>query len=110
MIISDLTGPTSSNRLSHTINCHYVWSLVGMEEERLLIHDNPESSRFTKIKKIGEGTYGVVYKAWDKLNERYVALKKIRLDCYDEGIPSTATREIAILRNLQHENVVRYDT
>lgn len=36
---------------------------------------------FQKIEKIGEGTYGVVYKARDKYNpERYVALKKIRLD------------------------------
>jgi serine/threonine protein kinase len=35
---------------------------------------------FQKIEKIGEGTYGVVYKARDKLSGRLVALKKIRLD------------------------------
>lgn len=35
---------------------------------------------FSKIEKIGEGTYGVVYKAHDKLKNRYVALKKIRLE------------------------------
>lgn len=36
---------------------------------------------FQKIEKIGEGTYGVVYKARDKNDpEKYVALKKIRLD------------------------------
>ena len=35
---------------------------------------------FQKIEKIGEGTYGVVYKAYDKIAKKTVALKKIRLD------------------------------
>lgn len=35
---------------------------------------------FQKIEKIGEGTYGVVYKARDKTTGQVVALKKIRLD------------------------------
>lgn len=35
---------------------------------------------YHKIEKIGEGTYGIVYKARDVLNNRVVALKKIRLD------------------------------
>ena len=37
---------------------------------------------FQKIEKIGEGTYGVVYKARDKVSGRLVALKKIRLDAW----------------------------
>ena len=37
---------------------------------------------FQKIEKIGEGTYGVVYKARDKISGRLVALKKIRLDAW----------------------------
>ena len=35
---------------------------------------------FQKIEKIGEGTYGVVYKAMDRSTNEMVALKRIRLD------------------------------
>jgi len=66
--------------------------------------------RFQKLEKVGEGTYGVVYKARDKKTGDLLALKKIRLEAEDEGIPSTAIREISLLKQLQHPNVVRlYD-
>lgn len=38
-----------------------------------------------------------------------MALKKIRLENEDEGIPSTAMREIAILKELDHPNVVHLE-
>lgn len=47
---------------------------------------------FQKIEKIGEGTYGIVYKAINKATGKFVAMKKIRLESEDEGIPSTAIR------------------
>ncbi|GAB1610153.1 cyclin-dependent kinase 2-like [Argonauta hians] len=62
---------------------------------------------FQKVEKIGEGTYGVVYKARDKITGQFVALKKIRLDAETEGVPSTAIREISLLRELTHHNVVQ---
>ena len=34
-------------------------------------------------------------------------MKKIRLESEDEGIPSTAIREIALLKELQHDNIVK---
>lgn len=37
---------------------------------------------FDKLEKIGEGTYGVVFKANDILTQKCVALKRIRLDRY----------------------------
>lgn len=47
---------------------------------------------FIKIEKIGEGTYGVVYKGKNRHTGQVVAMKKIRLEAEDEGIPSTAIR------------------
>ncbi|BFZ03036.1 hypothetical protein BsWGS_06075 [Bradybaena similaris] len=61
---------------------------------------------YSKIEKIGEGTYGVVYKGRHKKSNRLVALKKIRLESDEEGVPSTAIREISLLKELQHPNIV----
>jgi cyclin-dependent kinase 2 len=35
--------------------------------------------RYEKCERLGEGTYGVVFKARDTLQKDYVALKKIKL-------------------------------
>ncbi|KAL7718224.1 Cyclin-dependent kinase 2 [Entamoeba marina] len=55
---------------------------------------------------LGEGTYGVVSKAWDIHENRFVALKKIKQDREDDGIPVTSVREIAVLLELKHDTIV----
>ncbi|KAJ1654398.1 Cyclin-dependent kinase catalytic subunit [Dispira simplex] len=65
------------------------------------------SDNYIKVEKVGEGTYGVVYKARERTTGRIVAMKKIRLESEDEGVPSTAIREISLLKELDHENIVR---
>lgn len=50
----------------------------------------------------------MVYKAKDLAhNGRIVALKKIRLEAEDEGVPSTAIREISLLKEMNDPNIVR---
>ena len=44
---------------------------------------------YQRIEKVGEGTYGVVYKSKYKLTDQLVALKKIRLEGEDDGVPAT---------------------
>eukprot|EP00917_Polyrhabdina_sp_WS-2016_P024947 GHVP01053806.1.p2 GENE.GHVP01053806.1~~GHVP01053806.1.p2 ORF type:complete len:389 (+),score=65.46 GHVP01053806.1:1321-2487(+) len=61
---------------------------------------------FKKLSVVGEGTYGVVYKAVHQETGKLAALKKLRVDNEDEGIPGTALREISILRELRHKNIV----
>ena len=41
--------------------------------------------QYEKVEKIGEGMYGVVYKARDRITNETIALKKIRLEQEDEG-------------------------
>jgi serine/threonine protein kinase len=62
---------------------------------------------YERVEKIGEGTYGIVYKAIDKRDMSTVALKLIRLEIESEGVPPTAIREISVLKELHHPNVVR---
>eukprot|EP01065_Artemidia_motanka_P008542 TRINITY_DN142_c0_g1_i1.p1 TRINITY_DN142_c0_g1~~TRINITY_DN142_c0_g1_i1.p1 ORF type:complete len:314 (+),score=109.51 TRINITY_DN142_c0_g1_i1:64-1005(+) len=70
--------------------------------------DRPDvgTDRYVLERKLGEGTYGVVYKGVDSFTNRTIALKKIRLESDEDGVPSTALREIAVLREAQHPNVV----
>uniref|UniRef100_A0A5S6QTY5 Protein kinase domain-containing protein n=1 Tax=Trichuris muris TaxID=70415 RepID=A0A5S6QTY5_TRIMR len=63
-----------------------------------------------RLCKVGEGTYGVVYKTRSKSTGRYYALKKIRLEDEEGGIPSTALREICVLKELAcHPNIVKLE-
>lgn len=48
----------------------------------------------------------MVYKAIDRSTGQDVALKKIKLEVEDEGIPCTALREISLLKELKHPNIV----
>lgn len=56
--------------------------------------------------KIGQGTFGEVWKARCVQSNRVVALKKVLMENEREGFPITALREIKILQQLRHENVV----
>ena len=77
---------------------------TSMETERSPSSPVTRLTKYQKLEKIGEGTYGLVYKARNRKTNQLVALKKIRLESEDEGTPSTAVREISILKQLQHPN------
>ncbi|WVY89060.1 hypothetical protein V8G54_037963 (chloroplast) [Vigna mungo] len=63
---------------------------------------------FEKLEKVGEGTYGKVYRAREKATGKIVALKKTRLHEDEEGVPPTTLREVSILRMLSRDpHVVR---
>ena len=74
-----------------------------MEEDSFGKHDK---SIFQKIVNIGSGTYGVVFKGINKANNEIIAIKKMKIDQENEGISSTTLREITILRELTHPNIV----
>ena len=61
---------------------------------------------YVKIEKVGEGTYGVVFKGRHKKRGEIVAMKKVKYQYHDDGIPSSTIREISLLRDLRHPNIV----
>lgn len=58
---------------------------------------------------IGEGAYGIVFKALDTWTNTFVALKKIKLETEADGISSSTLREITLLMQLNHPNVVKLE-
>jgi len=60
-----------------------------------------------EVAMLGEGTYGKVYKARSTRTGEFVAMKRMKLDSEEEGVPSTAIREVALLKEAKHDNVVK---
>jgi cyclin-dependent kinase 7 len=70
---------------------------------------SPKSKRYEKIEFLGEGQFATVYKARDTDIDEIVAVKKIKLGTRAEakdGINRTALREIKILQELSHPNII----
>ncbi|EAL85893.1 negative regulator of the PHO system [Aspergillus fumigatus] len=64
-----------------------------------------QPSSFQQLEKLGEGTYATVFKGRNRQTGELVALKEIHLDS-EEGTPSTAIREISLMKELKHESIV----
>jgi len=69
--------------------------------------DDEVFGRFQLVEKLGEGTYGKVYQAVSKETGGMFALKKIRIHYEDEGVPGTAIREVSLLKECDHPNVIK---
>ncbi|EMT70333.1 kinase-like domain-containing protein [Fusarium oxysporum II5] len=62
---------------------------------------------YEKLNDIEEGTYGWVARATNKATGKVVALKRLKLEPQDRnGLPVTGLREIQILKDCQHRNIV----
>ncbi|RVD83362.1 uncharacterized protein DFL_007753 [Arthrobotrys flagrans] len=61
---------------------------------------------YRQINKLGEGTFGLVYKAEDTRTGAMVAMKQFTVTNEKEGFPITALREIKYLKQLRHKNVI----
>lgn len=68
-----------------------------------------KTKSYEKIEFLGEGQFATVYKARDLVRDRIVAVKKIKLGTRQEaadGINRTALREIKLLQELSHPNII----
>lgn len=55
---------------------------------------------------LAEGTYGVVHRARSKATGEIFALKKLKLESFQDGFPQTSVRELNVLLSLHHPNIV----
>lgn len=80
--------------------------LETLEDGRPRFHGCSRIQQYDYICKLGEGTFGEVSKAKTKTGQ-VVALKKILMHNEKDGFPITALREIKLLKQLDHVNVLK---
>ncbi|KAG8516128.1 Cyclin-dependent kinase 7, partial [Galemys pyrenaicus] len=76
---------------------------------RMAVDVKSRAKRYEKLDFLGEGQFATVYKARDKNTNQIVAIKKIKLGHRSEakdGINRTALREIKLLQELSHPNII----
>ena len=61
---------------------------------------------YEKLNDIEEGAYGWVSRAKDTVTGKVVALKRLKMDNAQDGIPVTGLREIQTLMDCDHINIV----
>ena len=84
---------TLGDTYKHNIQCGIAAYILGTSPKAA-----SNMQKYEKLEKIGEGTYGTVFKAKNRESGEIVALKRVRLDDDDEGVPSSALREICLLK------------
>ena len=84
-------------------------SLEFMSNGRPRFHGCSPLNQYNILSKLGEGTFGEVYKAVSRQTSRTVALKKILMHHEKEGFPITALREIKLLKLLSHPNILKLE-
>ncbi|CCE62615.1 hypothetical protein TPHA_0C04650 [Tetrapisispora phaffii CBS 4417] len=63
-------------------------------------------SEYTKEKKVGEGTYAVVYLGTKQSTGRKIAIKEIKTSEFKDGLDMSAIREVKYLQEINHINVI----
>lgn len=73
----------------------------------LAIDDEPVGVlNYSKDKKVGEGTYAVVYLGKQISSSRRIAIKEIKTGLFKDGLDMSAIREVKYLQELKHRNVI----
>lgn len=105
------SGQTQVSTDAPPIVASHARAMSSSERDRYIERfDFPYCSKvekYEKMTKIGQGTFGEVFKARLRSDKnKIVALKKVLMDHEKEGFPITALREIRILQLLNHNNIV----
>jgi hypothetical protein len=66
-----------------------------------------KKSLYENLGQLGSGSYGVVYRARNRETGEMLAIKRLAHPSHDNGLPDSTIREICILRELQHQNIVQ---
>nr|CDS18483.1 cyclin dependent kinase 9 [Echinococcus granulosus] len=109
MPASIFSEPSLSASMVEDLEADYSGVFRNIEDILSRLPNVSPVDRYERLQKIGQGTFGEVFKARHRMTKQHFALKRIRMEQEKEGqfkFPITAIREIRILQSLQHENIV----
>lgn len=86
-----------------TLNTNYDRGTTTKPEESKEFEHQDESSKYRWLKIVGQGTFGVVYKAEEIETKQIVAIKKVYQD------PKYSNREFKVVVELDHPNCIKVD-
>ncbi|KAM0683013.1 TFIIH complex serine/threonine-protein kinase subunit kin28 [Mitosporidium daphniae] len=86
--------------------CIHIMATLTVEHEEGDMH---RKLRYEKLKRLGEGTYAVVYLVRDRVTNQLYAMKKIKKISGSSGLDFSALREIKWLSHLRHPNIVKLE-
>ncbi|XP_057835852.2 cyclin-dependent kinase D-2 isoform X2 [Cryptomeria japonica] len=99
-------GESNPEPIRNSSNAN-ITNSYGPSSSNGLVRPADPSERYKKGITLGQGTYGTVYKAFDTLTNKTVAVKKIHLGDAKEGVHVTALREIKLLKELKDPNIIQ---
>jgi len=98
-----IPNPNDTNHSTDDLNND---KKIEIEKKNKRKFDKNPINNYRKEKKIGEGTFAVVYEGVQLSTGRKVAIKKIKLGDFKDGFDMTAIREIKFLQELKHPNII----
>jgi serine/threonine-protein kinase BUR1 len=79
---------------------------AALQRPRELEHPTARIGDYQFDHKLGQGTFGIVYKGVCRRYNKLVAIKHVLFRIQDKSLSITTLREIAVLKVLKHENIV----
>ena len=65
------------------------------------------SNDYQFIENIGQGMYGQVYKAINKKENKFYAIKRLNFKDINEKEKKQINNEVSLIKNLKHSNVIK---
>ena len=102
-------GRTPLSNSTHNKKLGAQVSLETGQDGKKRFHGCSKISNYTIMSKLGEGTFGEVYRAEMRGTGQIFAMKKILMHNEKDGFPITALREIKLLKMLSHPNILKLE-
>jgi serine/threonine protein kinase len=101
----DFAAETSLANVDCT-SCGSTFSLLTDDASMTIEDANSKLAQFSLLEKLGQGAFGVVWKARDEKLERTVAVKIPRMERMDSAHETQFLREAQAAAQLRHPNIV----